>query len=200
MSLTQDPPPARRRRGQELESALLDAAWDELVARGYDDFTIESVAERARTARAVIYRRWATKADLVRAAIAHRGRTEHVDVPDTGTLRGDLVAVLTGANRRRAPLFAIFMTARLGGIYADTGRSFADLREEFIGGRTSLTDQVFDRAVARGEVDPARLTPRVRALAFDLFRHEALMTHRPVPDEVIESIVDEVVLPLVLPR
>jgi len=44
------------------------------------------------------------------------------------------------------------------------------------------------------------LTPRVRAVAFDLYRHEVLMTHRPVPDDVIESIIDEIVLPLVRRR
>lgn len=189
----------QRRRGAQLEDALLDAAWDELVDKGYDAFTIESVAARARTARTVIYRRWATKPELVRAAIAHRGRTEQVPVPDTGSLRGDLVAVLRGANERRAPLFGLFLSARFGGIFDETGTSFAELRDDFLAGRTSLVDQVFDRAVARGEADPSRLTPRVRSVAFDLFRQEVLMTHRPVPDDVLASIIDEVVLPLVRP-
>lgn len=40
---------------------------------------------------------------------------------------------------------------------------------------------------------------RVRSVTFDLFRHEVLVTHRPVPDDVIESIIDEIVLPLVRP-
>ena len=70
MSLTKSARAPQRRRGAALENALLDAAWDELVEKGYDGFTIESVAERAQTARAVIYRRWATKPELMRAAIA----------------------------------------------------------------------------------------------------------------------------------
>jgi AcrR family transcriptional regulator len=189
----------QRRRGAALEGALLGAAWDELVEKGYDAFTIESVAERAQTARAVIYRRWAAKPDLVRAAIAHHGIGEAVPVPDTGSLRGDLVELVQGANRRRAPLMGILMSARIEAFYAETGSSFADLRDELLAGRANAADEIFDRAVARGEVDPARLTPRVRSVAFDLFRHEVLMTHRPVPDDVIESIVDEIVLPLVRP-
>ena len=60
--------------------------------------------------------------------------------------------------------------------------------------------QVLDRAVARGEADPAKLTPRVVAVPFDLFRQELLMTLKAVPDEVAEGIVDEVFLPLVLTR
>jgi AcrR family transcriptional regulator len=63
-----------RRRGQALDDALLDAAWDELVERGYGRFTIEAVAARAGTSRPVIYRRWPTRSDLAIAAIRHHGR------------------------------------------------------------------------------------------------------------------------------
>ncbi len=199
MSLTEGVQVPQRRRGAALESALLDAAWDELVEKGYDAFTIESVAERAQTARAVIYRRWAAKPDLVRAAIAHHGFREQVSVPDTGSLRGDLIELVRGANERRAPLMGILMSARIGAFFSETGSSFADLRDEFLAGRANTADLILDRAAARGEADPAKLTPQVRSVAFDLFRHEVLMTHRPVPDDVLESIVDEIVLPLVRP-
>ena len=60
-------------------------------------------------------------------------------------------------------------------------------------------ETIVARAVERGEVDPARLSPRVVGVAFDLYRHELLMTLKPVPDAVLESIVDEVFLPLVRP-
>jgi AcrR family transcriptional regulator len=199
MTLNDGPRGPQRRRGAALEGALLDAAWDELVEKGYDAFTIEAVAERARTARAVIYRRWTTKHELVRAAIAHHAFREPVSVPDTGSLRGDLIELLRGANRRRAPLIGILMSARLGAFYAEAGASFADLREEFLAGRANLIDQVLDRAAACGEDDPDRTTPLGGPVAFDLFRHEVLMTHRAMPDDVILSIIDEIVLPLVRP-
>ena len=200
MSLKGERPRPQRRRGAALENALLDAAWDELVEKGYDAFTIESVAERAQTARAVIYRRWVSKPELVRAAITHRGRSEEVAVPDTGSLRGDLIEALRGASERRAPLLGVFLSARTGGFYADTDASFSDLREEFLAGRISVVDRILDRAIEHGEADPEKLTPRVRSVAFDLFRHELLMTHRAVPNDVIESIIDQIVLPLVQPR
>ncbi|GAB3917350.1 TetR family transcriptional regulator [Microlunatus endophyticus] len=187
-----------RRRGAALENALLDAAWEELAEKGYDSFTIESVAARARTSRAVVYRRWPSKPDFVMAAIGHSGFRLRVEVADTGSLRGDMVEMLRSANRNRAPL-GILMSARLGAFYAETGRSFADLRETYVAGRRTGIDELLDRAVRRGEADPARLTPRVRGVALDLYRHELLMTNRPVPDEVIESIVDEVFIPLVRP-
>src|SRR5271154_4390382 len=77
----------QRRRGEELEAALLDAAWEELAEVGFAKLTMESVAARAKTGIAVLYRRWAGKDDLALAAIAHYGRTHPFDLPDTGSLR-----------------------------------------------------------------------------------------------------------------
>src|SRR3569833_4284158 len=92
---------AKRRRGAELEAALRDAAWDELASGGYGAFTIEGVAARANTSRPVVYRRWSDRAELATAAIAHHGRANPVEVPDTGSLRGDLIDRLTVGSKRR---------------------------------------------------------------------------------------------------
>lgn len=186
----------KRRRGKALEAALLDAAWEELTEKGYDRFTIESVAERARTSRDVIYRRWSSKADILRAAAARAGRQQPVPIPDTGTLRGDMIELLQRANRQRAQI-GVQMILQLGGYYAETGTGFAELRSAFLSGRTSPIQTIIDRAIARGEADPDKLTPRVLAVPFDLWRQELLMTLKSIPDEVAESIVDEVFLPLV---
>ena len=70
-----------RRRGEELESALLDAAWEELAAVGFASLTMESVAARAKTGVAVLYRRWPNKDELVLAAIVHYRRTRRVETP-----------------------------------------------------------------------------------------------------------------------
>jgi AcrR family transcriptional regulator len=199
MTLKDDAQVPQRRRGAALETALLDAAWDELVDKGYDGFTIDAVAERARTSRAVLYRRWSTKQELVRAAIGHAGDQQRNDeIPDTGSLRDDVVEVLRGANRSRA-WFGIMMAMQLSGYFADTGSGPADLRGALMAGRVNRIEALLTRAVERGEADPAKLSPRVVAVPFDLYRQELMMTLKPVPDEVIESIVDEVFMPLVRP-
>lgn len=200
MALTessQDPAP-QRRRGAALENALLDAAWDELVDKGYPAFTIESVAERARTSRSVIYRRWPTKPELVRAAASRAGQKESVSIPDTGSLREDIIEVLRRTNHSRARL-GIMMALQLSGYFAETGTSLSELRGAVLAGRGAAVDTLLSRAVERGEADPTKLTPRVVGVPFDLLRQELLMTLKPVPDEVIASIVDEVFLPLVRP-
>jgi AcrR family transcriptional regulator len=198
MALKGEAPVPQRRRGAALENALLDAAWEELVDKGYSGLTIESVAERAKTSRAVIYRRWPTKPGLVRAAMGRADKKERVEIPDTGSLRDDMIELLRRANRSRARL-GIVMALQLSGYYAETGTSPAKLRSDFIPGRGTAVDTLISRGVERGEVDPAKLSPRVVGVPFDLLRQELMMTLEPVPGEVIESIVDEVFMPLVRP-
>jgi AcrR family transcriptional regulator len=187
----------KRRRGRELEDALLQAVLDELAENGYADFTIERVAERAATSRHVLYRRWRSREELVLAALRWDAERDRTEVPDLGSLRDDVLAALRSANERRIGAVAIY-SVQLGTYFRDTGTSLAELRRQIIGDRPPVMQTIVDRAVARGEVDPARLAPRVVTLPADLLRHEALMTLGPVADEAIVSIVDDVFLPLVL--
>src|SRR6478735_135653 len=92
------PPVARRRRGAELEKALLQATWDELTEVGYGALTFDAVAQRAGTSRTVVYRRWATKPELTEATITFVGRRNRTPVPGTGSLRDDMLAVMRHTN------------------------------------------------------------------------------------------------------
>jgi AcrR family transcriptional regulator len=192
-------PAQSRRRGTELEKAILDAAWEQLIAEGYEHFTIDTVTARARTSKPVLYRRWKTREDLLRATVRHRGASDAPPIPDTGTLRGDLLALLTHANTTRNPVAAL-VSSMLGSYYNQTGPTPAELREAFLDQRVPAVEQVVMRAVARGEIDPARLTPRIIGLPFDLFRNEMMMTLKPVPDHVLRQIVDDIFIPLVTAR
>jgi AcrR family transcriptional regulator len=195
MSLN-SPAPPQRRRGRALEEALLDAAWAEITERGYDDMTIDAVAVRAGTSRAVLYRRWPNKQELVFAALAHEAGKDVVTAPDTGSLRGDVIALLQEANKVRAGVVAQLVT-QLGGFYRQTGSSLADLKAFVQGGRDAFLEEAIQRAIARGEVRPERVTERIARLPVDLFRYEIMLTLQPMSDEAIEEIVDTIFLPLV---
>jgi AcrR family transcriptional regulator len=186
----------RRRRGAELETALLDAAWAELTERGYDDLTYDGVAQRARTGRAVLYRRWPAKAELVHAAVLHVIGSEPAEPPDTGSLRGDVIAALQQTNSTRI-VMAVQLLTRLGDYYRATGVSLGDLIEAATGGKNPIMRVIAERAAARGELDPVTITERVLRVPVDLFRMEFILTYEPVPDSVILEIVDDVFLPLV---
>jgi AcrR family transcriptional regulator len=186
----------QRRRGEELEAALLQAAWDELVEAGFARLTMESVAARARTGVAVLYRRWPCKDDLVLAAIQHYNATHPVEIPDTGSLRGDMIALLGGLGSGRVA-FAAVVSAAFSGLLASSGLTPAEVRERLISGQAPLSTDVYRRAHERGEIDLDRIPRVVLRMPFDLMRHDMLMTYKPIPDERILEIVDDLFLPLV---
>lgn len=185
-----------RRRGAALEKALLDAAWEELTDTGYARFTMDAVVKRAGTSPPVLYRRWSNRDDLVRAAIVHTLKESRLDVPDTGSLREDVLTLMREINSTRVQFITI-MSMHLADYHQATGNSPGDLRDPLVTGRAEALDALFARAVDRDEVTPERLTERVKSLPFDLLRHEILTTFAPVPDDALEEIVDTVFLPLV---
>ncbi len=188
-------PPARRRRGAALEAALLEAAWEELCAVGYPGFTLDGVAARAGTSRPVLARRWSNRVELVVAAIRHHTALAALDLPDTGTLRGDVLALL---RQMSASEIVGMLSFVLADYFDATGLSPSDLRERAIAGTPRRMDIIIQRAVERGEIDPGRLSPRIASLPLDLVRHDLIMNRAPVPDETLVEIVDRIFLPLVL--
>lgn len=191
-----DDSPARRRRGAELEAALLEAAWKELDENGYSALTMEAVAERAGTSRPVLARRWPTRSELALAAVRHHFDARPIELPDHGNLRDDLIDYLRQANARRSQLVGPLML-RFSGIVSDSEGGIAGLREQLIGDRPTLLDTLLERASARGELDRGALPPIVAQLPFTLLRHELLMRMAPAEDETIIAIVDDVFLPLI---
>jgi AcrR family transcriptional regulator len=191
-------PVRRRRHGALLESALLVAAWAELVEAGYGHLTMESVAVRARTSEAVLYRRWANKDQLVLAAIEHHRNAHPVALADTGNLRDDLVAQLTDVSRALTAFYAIAAAAAFSGLLAGTGLTPAQVREKIMGDQALPHGRaIYQRAHQRGEIDLDLTPAAVLDLPFDLVRHDLLMDLEPPRAERIRSIVDELFLPLV---
>ncbi|MEW2547467.1 TetR/AcrR family transcriptional regulator [Streptomyces sp. NPDC047002] len=192
-------PVRRRRRGKELESALLGAAWDELVEAGYARLTMESVAVRAATSEAVLYRRWANKDELVLAAIEHYRGVHPVEPTDTGSLRGDLLGYLAAVGEARAALFAIAAAASFAGLaVGEADLTPAQVRERVMGDQLLPHGRaLYRRAHERGEIDLDRIPAAVLDLPFDLVRHDLLMDLEPPPPDRLRQIVDELFLPLV---
>ncbi|WP_343244694.1 TetR/AcrR family transcriptional regulator [Streptomyces sp. SID11385] len=184
---------ARRRRGAELEHAILDAAWEVLVAHGYGAFTYEAVAARAGTSRPVLYRRWAKREDMLLATLVRHLRP--LEMPETGSLRGDMLAFLREVNEDRAATAAL-MLVQLADYFRDTGTNFTQLRAALRPSTPSPGATLVARAVARGELPDVPRPARVLDLPFELMRHDMLMEMRALPEEKIVEIVDVVWLPL----
>ncbi|GLW30626.1 TetR/AcrR family transcriptional regulator [Actinoplanes regularis] len=189
-----------RRRGAELEWAILRAAAQELRESGYPGMTMDRVAARAGTNKNAIYRRWPHRAALGVAAYRHLTDAVMPD-PDTGALRGDALEMLRQANQTWSSPHGAVLRGLLAAAVDDP--ELLTLMREGSGADTMdrawLT--MIERAVARGEAPPTAAHHRVATTPMMLLRAEYAMRGVPsVPDEVLIEIVDEVFLPLVRGR
>jgi len=187
-------PVATRRRGATLEHALLDAAWEELQESGYARLTMERIADRAGTSRAVLYRRWRNRAEIVIAAMRHHQPVISGAIPDTGTLRGDALAILRRASARIVEIGPDTVIGMLSDLLSDE-EACEQILEQLTRSGGEVLASVIDRAVARGEAR-MDIPARVARLPLDLLRHELILTHQPPSQHTLEEIVDEIFLPL----
>ncbi len=178
----------------------MQAALAELAEVGYMNVSMERIAARARTSKAALYRRWPDRAHLIVDSYV-KFVVDDVDIPDTGSLRTDLMVLLRQlANVITSPvvmmLFGLLVDA------GDNGELRAVIRERVATLKPVLISDVLERARARGELRKP-LTRRQSTLPIDLLRNEVLqILLRDGPageilDSTIEEIVDEIFLPLV---
>jgi|SRR5919106_4354239 AcrR family transcriptional regulator len=154
-------PPSRppgRPRSPEADRAILDAAIDLFIDEGYEGMSVEGVAARAGVGKTTIYRRWASKEELIVGAIDEL--IFEVEPLDTGSLRRDLVDLIT-------QLQVVMSSSRAGQVFprmvphvaagTPLGRVYL---QRVIAPRFELLRSVLVRAAERGEV-PADLDPEL---------------------------------------
>jgi len=189
--------PTTRRRGSALEAAIFAAVWAELADHGYMGLTISGVAVRAGTSKPVLYRRWPNRARLVYAALANRHRT--IVRPDTGSLRGDLLALMTAVGEQATTVTPDAIWGLLAES-ADDHDFAATIQEELVDLLPErMAAAVVARAENRGELGPRPRSARELTLPFDLMRNEFFTLGR-VDPEAIDAILDEIALPLLRRR
>jgi AcrR family transcriptional regulator len=160
---------------------------------------MDKVAKRAGTNKNAIYRRWPSRGALGLAAY-HQLAVADAEPPDTGELRGDVLELLRRANRQWSSPAGEILRGLLADAAADP-ELMAELRERSGDAGSSLWLTVVGRAVARGEITPEALHPRVATVAVALLRNEYVIRGVPsAPDSVLVEIVDEVYLPLLRGR
>ena len=178
-----------RPRSQEADRAILAAAVELLAERGLAAMSIEEVAARAGVGKATIYRRWPSKGLLALDAFVASFRAEQ-PLPDTGTLRGDLLEALHAWVRAvtRTPMGRL-----LADLIAEAQHDpelRAAWRDRVLEPLRSQHRIMLDRAIARGEI-PATVD---REVVLDLFfgaaQHRLLLGHLPLTEDFIRSVVD----------
>ncbi|MFJ4223228.1 TetR/AcrR family transcriptional regulator [Microbacterium sp. NPDC089695] len=182
---------AGRPRDPGVEAGILSAVQELLIENGYAGTTIAAVAQRAHCGRSAIYRRWETKAELVVAAV--RALQVTADAPDTGTLRGDLLAAalhFAEADERTAGVLA--------SILSEIGRD-EELREvayRVIGGPpVAVLTSVIERWIERGEVRADAPVAVIAGIVPTAAFGSVSLRRRALEPEAVTELVDQVILP-----
>jgi AcrR family transcriptional regulator len=187
-----------RRRGAALQSAIFDAVLEQLSTVGFAAMTMEGVAASAHTGKAAIYRRWASKEDLVAATID--AVMPSFELPlDTGSARADFAEVM----RRMAAAMDTPAGSAMQSLFGelDAGHDFIKtLREQVFAPRKAMVLEILRRGVARGDVRPDAVKPVVAEAGPALLVHRMLMYGPPIEPAFIEEVLNEVVMPLIRPQ
>lgn len=181
-----------RRHGQALEDAIKVAVRTELARHGYSGLTFDGVAAQAQTSKPVLYRRWPTKALMV--VNAFEVTTPLTPPPDTGSLAGDLTALLNAIRGR----FPEQDREIILGLMADLDDQAGALAHTLLlESADDLLTPIVQRGRVRGELGDGEIPSRALRVPFDLMRHDALVGA--VLDETdVAAIVDDCVVPLLV--
>lgn len=182
-----------RRRGATLTQAIFRAVLTIVAEEGYAALTMEGIAARAGTGKTSLYRRWDSLAALVYDA-ARDAMPRPGQLPDTGSLRGDALAVFTlAAEQLRGPI-GLALRGVLGDALRDPDQ--AGLGAISRGSALEMMRTIAERAAARGECPASTLTERRLDAGPALLRQRFLLGPSRLDTEYLEEIVDEVVIPL----
>lgn len=191
-----------RRNGRRLDrtkdEAITAAVVDVLARLGFSGFTMDEVALTAGVGKAAIYRRWASKTDLL-ASYTEGSIEGTLDVSDTGSLRNDLIVLLNSAvahfngptgRANRALLSAVHDDPTLAAAYHSGP----------LAQWTAAFGEVLDRAVGRGEIGPAVDWSLAVEAGAAILVERWLLLGAPIDEELVTVVVDDVVLPLLRNR
>jgi AcrR family transcriptional regulator len=182
---------ARLTRDREQE--ILRAAYELLGEVGYEGLRFDAVAARARASKATLYRHWSGKAQLIADAV-RSCKVSSQDVPDTGSLRGDLLALLTAMAESIAgedgPLLAgLVMAMRSDPDFACEMRAMHQSKR-------AVSEIIVARAQARGELRTGCDLNLIEEIASaQLFMH-CFGRGEPLDAAYIDHLVDDIILPL----
>ncbi|GIT79805.1 TetR family transcriptional regulator [Leifsonia sp. LS1] len=187
-----------RKRDHTRDPEILDAALDVLAETGYDRMTIDMVAARAKAGKATVYRRWASKADLVIDAVAcmKKGDIDFDALPDTGTLRGDLVAMMKPHTIVDAEKKLQIMAGLVSMLAKDPGLADA-VNEAIVEPRASVNRIFLRRAVERGEIPADADIEKLALIAPSMASYRVLVQRKAVDREFLLSVLDDILLPAV---
>jgi AcrR family transcriptional regulator len=196
MSVASAPPASPGRpRDPRRDEAIRDAALELLADVGYERMTIDAIAAAAGVSKPTIYRRWRGKQELV-ADVMRSHPSTRATAPDTGSLRGDLIAAVRQSADHQDE--NAHVTAGLASRLRESAELARLVREHGVEAVRRRFLALLDRAVTRGELpDRASISPLFADIAPSLIHTRVLLSVEPVDDAFAAELVDRILLPIV---
>jgi AcrR family transcriptional regulator len=174
------------------EAELLAATLQLLQQHGYERLTVDAVAATAKASKATVYRRWPSKGELVLAAFIEGCRQVAV-VPETGTLRGDLLrlgeVITAHATQHSATMRAVMVEVSRDPALRDA------MQHQFLDQRKALIALVLQQAVDRGEIQAAAITEELWDLLPGYLIFRSILPNHPPNKTTVQAFVDNVLIP-----
>jgi AcrR family transcriptional regulator len=185
-----------RKRDHTRDQEILDAALEILAETGYDGMTIDMVAARAKAGKATLYRRWPSKAELVIDAVAcmKNGDLDPSNLPDTGTLRGDLVAMIKPHSIEEGEKKLQIM-AGLASMLSRAPELAEAANAAIIEPRAAVNRTLMRRAIDRGEISADCDIDTLSLISPSMAAYRVLLLRKPVDRQFLVSLIDGVLLP-----
>lgn len=146
--------PPRRRPGRprsaQADQAIVAATLQLLMEDGYRGLRMEAVVARSGVGKATLYRRFGSKAELVASVVRHLN--QDLRAPDTGSVRGDYVAISEAVLAAMRTTGAAVFLPRLLAESASDPELHAIFYENLVGPRRAALREVIERGLARGEL------------------------------------------------
>jgi AcrR family transcriptional regulator len=185
---TATPRPMGRPREERADRAIVAAALELIAEHGVRDVRMDDVADRAGVGKATIYRRYRSKDELVTAAVAQL--VSEIEIPDTGSTRGDLLGLMRGAVRvYSGSAEAATMPSLVDAMSRDQELA-RSVREGFLARRRAALRAVLERGVERGDLrSDLDFELALDVLGGPLF-YRLLVTGGPIDDRLAVGVVD----------
>jgi AcrR family transcriptional regulator len=179
-----------RPRSEKAKAAILEAAAELLLARGLSGVSMDAVAEQAGVSKATIYRWWPTKEALALDALYTEWAAAAPSPRNTGSLRGDLLALLRpwvrlASSRPYGRVIGALVT------HARTDPAFGRIYlSRFLEPRREQGRAIFRRAIERGDLPPDAKIEVALDMVYGPLYHRLLHGHAPLSDSFVRDVVD----------
>lgn len=185
-------------RGVRREAAICEAVLELINETSYESVTMDAVAARAKASKATIYRRWSNKDELLIDAVRRVFAGRDQVAPNTGSLRGDLVAVCALQTNDSVMVMTNIAAVKALSYAAGTQPALAAvIRATLEDAQLHSWQLVLSRAHTRGELAIPVSATLVWEVAQAQFCARTAVQTGPIDTAYVEHVIDDVLMPVI---